>query len=180
MSANECPFPECEFKVDDGVSEERKTTLLKIHLVYHQSQLASSSAKPEKIKRPSISVGSSTEDWVYFQSRWSTYKNATKLSGQDVMVQMLECCDDVLRRDLSRVYKNAIIKMDERELLCAIKKLAVLDENTLVSRYKLHNLKQDLDEPIRSYAARVKGQAHVCKLFLPCPECQFADRKSVV
>ncbi len=48
-------------------------------------------------------------------------------------------------------------------------------KNTLVSRYKLHNLKQDLDETVRSYAACVKGQAHVCKLFLPCPECQFAE-----
>ena len=78
-----------QFKVDDTISEERKITLLRIHLVYRQSQLNSTATKPEKVKQPNISVGSSIEDWIYFQSRWNTYKSATKLSGQYIIVQML-------------------------------------------------------------------------------------------
>ena len=111
-----CPFPECNFTVGEDVPSDCKSTVLQLHLAYHQSTRDSTAAQPEKLKRPSISVGSSTEDWSYFQSRWNTYKSATRLSGEAIMVQMLECCDEALRKDLNRVYKNAITKMNESKL----------------------------------------------------------------
>ena len=175
MAAITCPIPECDYTVGEDVPSDCKGTLLQLHLVHHQTKFNSSAATPAKLKRPSITADSSTEDWSYFLSRWGTYKRATKLSGLDVTVQMLECCDEELRKNLTRVHKNSVANMDESELLGAIKRLAVIEESTLVSRYKLHNLQQDIDEPIRSFVARIKGQAHICKLFVPCPECQFAE-----
>lgn len=172
----DCPIPECEFKVGEEVPSDCKPAILQLHLLHHQTELnATTAAKAAKLKLPSISVGSSTEDWSYFLSRWGTYKSATKLSGTEVTVQMLECCDDALRRDLTRVHRNSISDMNETALLGAIKRLAVIEESTLVSRYKLHNLRQDIDEPIRSYAARIRGQAHICKLYVPCPQCHFLE-----
>ena len=45
----------------------------------------------------------------------------------------------------------------------AIKKLAVREANTMVARVQLHNMRQDRDEMIRSFGARLRGQAGVCK-----------------
>ena len=58
------------------------------------------SAKPEKLNRPGISKGCTSEDWGYFSSIWTSYKTATKLSGHDAKTQLLACCDAELRRDL--------------------------------------------------------------------------------
>lgn len=53
----------------------------------------------------------------------------------------------------------------------AIKKLAVREENTMVARVQLHNMRQDRDETIRSFGARLRGQAGVCKFLVTCPGC---------
>ena len=174
----QCPISDCSFEVGNDVPDDCKATMLKLHLVEHQKQLNSPStsiAKPEQLKRPSITVGSSTEDWNYFLSRWETYKCATKLFGSDISVHLLECCEEPLRKDLSRVFKTALRDKGESELLKSIKTLSVIEESTLVSRYNLHNMVQDIDEPIRNYVARIKGQANVCKLFVPCPNCNFLE-----
>ncbi len=41
----------------------------------------------------------------------------------------------------------------------------------MVARVTLHNLKQDRDEPIRAYGARLRGQASVCKYTQQCTGC---------
>ena len=53
--------------------------------------------------------------------------------------------------------------MTEEEVFAAMRELAVREENTMVARVTLHNLKQDHDEPIWVYGARLCGQASVCK-----------------
>ena len=59
----------------------------------------------------------------------------------------------------------------EEDVLAAIKALAVREENVMVARVALHHMKQDRDEPIRAFAARLKGQASVCKYVKTCPGC---------
>ena len=53
----------------------------------------------------------------------------------------------------------------------ARKKLAVKEENAMVARMKLHNMHQDHEETIRSFCARARGQASICKITMPCPNC---------
>ena len=174
MPVIKCPFPGCDFEVKEDVPDDCKSSVLNIHLVYHQQTHASiNSGKAIKLSRPILAAENSTEDWIYFVTRWDSYKSATKLQGAEVTAHLLECCDEALRKDLSRVHRNSLPAMDEVNLLKAIKRLAVIEESTLVSRYNLHNMKQDIDEPIRSFVARIKGQAHICKLFVPCPNCEF-------
>ena len=55
--------------------------------------------------------------------------------------------------------------------MAAIKKLAVREENTMVARVALHNMRQDRDETVRSFGARIRGQASVCKFLIKCPGC---------
>ena len=57
-------------------------------------------------------------------------------------------------------------------MFAAIKKLAIRQENTMVARVTLHNMKQDRGEPVRAYGARLRGQASVCKFAQKCSECE--------
>ncbi len=93
-----CPFPNCDFIIPPGRPPDCCSTLLKIHLTYHESALNHTKAK--KIKRPTMVGNCTAEDWTYFRARWQLYKNATKLSGEDINIQLLECLDESLRKKL--------------------------------------------------------------------------------
>ena len=41
----------------------------------------------------------------------------------------------------------------------------------MVARVSLHNMRQDRDEPVRAFGARLRGQASVCKFTQQCPNC---------
>ena len=51
----------------------------------------------------------------------------------------------------------------EYEVLKAIKKLAEREENTMVARVTLHNMRQDQDDQVCGFGARLRRQAGVCK-----------------
>ena len=170
----QCPYPDCTFEVGEDVPDDCKNTLLQLHLQHHQSKNAYPT-QVEKIKRPSLSVENTTEDWNYFVSRWENYKRATGLTEPNITGQLMECCDESLRKDLTRVHRSSLYSLNEIDLLKAIRHLAVQEESTLVSRYKLHGMKQDMNEPIRTFSARLRGQANVCKLVVTCPSCKFPE-----
>ena len=124
-------------------------------------------AKPEKLPRPTVSKGITTEEWGFFKSLWGTYKVATKLANRDACIQLLACCDPELRRDLYRM-DNSIEDKGVNAILDTMKSLCVRQENVMVSRLTLHNLRQDRDEGVRNFAARIRGQADVCKFTVRC------------
>ena len=59
----------------------------------------SAAAKPEKARRPELAAELSEEDWNYFLARWEAYKKVTCLEGEDLVLQLMECCCEGLRRD---------------------------------------------------------------------------------
>ena len=164
MPAVQCPFPNCEYTTPD-LDATIVAQLLATHSMTHSTAPA---AKLEQVKRPTISVAGSSEDWQYFQSRWKEYVGATKVTGKDKVIQLLECCDETLRKDLTRTAGGSLAEKDETVVMAAIKKLAVREENTMVARVALHNMKQDRDEPVRGFEARIRGQAAVCKFVINC------------
>lgn len=126
----------------------------------------------EKVKRPSVSASGTEEEWHYFTTRWTEYVEATGIKGKELVIQLLECCDDDLRRDLTRSAGGSLTQKDEQAVLKAIKKLAVRVENIMVARVTLHDMCQDRDEPVRNFCARLMGQANTCKYKVKCLECQ--------
>ena len=166
-----CPVEGCDYETTaDATDAALIVQLLKMHeSASHGNQ---SSAKVEKVRRPSISAGGTHEEWVYFNTRWTDYVTATKVVGQDRVVQLLECCDETLRKDLTRLAGGTLLAKDMADVLKIMKTLAVRQENVMVSRFSLHNMTQDQDEPIRAFGARVKGQALVCDFSIKCDGCQ--------
>ena len=66
-------------------------------------------------------------------------------------MQLLECCDEQLRKDLNRSAGGSLKSKTEEEILSTMKTLAVCEENTMVARVTLHNMRQDRDETVQSF-----------------------------
>ena len=62
----------------------------------------------KKIRRPTISLSRTSKDYYYFLSRWEDYKATTKLQSPECITQLLECCEEQLRRDL--LVANSVTK----------------------------------------------------------------------
>ena len=162
-----CPIQGCTYATPD-LDNVVIAALITAHATSHSM---AGTAKAEKVKRPSISSAGTAEEWRYFESRWDEYKEATKISSRELILQLLECCDDALRKDLTRNAGGTLTGKTEVAVLAAIKQLAVREENVMVARLNLQRLKQDRDEAVRSYCARLRGQADTCDYVIKCPEC---------
>ena len=170
MEAVECPYPGCAYKTPADLDPAVAAVVLSTHAITHNR---ATKAKPTPVKRPEISSGGTTEGWSYFITRWKTYSGAVQLSGQDTSIQLLECCDAKLRRDVTRnaIGPVALEDMTEKDLLRVIRALAVREENPKVARMALSRMTQDRGEPVRAFAARLRGQAEVCRFTKKCAGC---------
>ena len=173
MATIKCPAPDCEEEWSTTIPTDVLTRLLDIHSATAHAAPARTSApttaaKAEKVRRPVVSAAGTSEAWAYFVQRWADYKQATHLTGPDKVFQLLECCDEELRKDLTRTF-GALASSDEETVLKNIKTLAVRQENIMVARVQLQQMRQDRDEPVRAFAARLRGQAGVCNFSVKCP-----------
>ena len=170
MDAVRCPFPGCDYSTPADTDPAVAAVVLSTHAITHSR---AAKAKPAPVKRPEISSGGTTEAWSYFTTRWRSYSQAVQLSGQDTSIQLLECCDAKLRRDVTRnaIGPTPLEEMAEADLLKAIRALAVREENPKVARVALSRMSQDRGEPVRAFAARLRGQVEVCRFTKKCAGC---------
>ena len=173
MTTVPCPAPGCTTTWPTTVDSDVMLRLIDLHeKTAHPSKpgtMPGHAATPaaEKVKRPTIAAAGTNEDWNYFLQRWEDYKAATYLSGPDVVFQLLECCDDALRKDITRTF-GALSSSNETTVLANIKTLAVRRENLMVARVHLQQMRQDRDEPVRAFAARLRGHASICGFQAEC------------
>ena len=107
--------------------------------------------------------GNSFRSFLDFKSRWADYKNATGISGDDIITQLMECCCESIRRDHHRTFSradgDAVSAVTEVQRLQELKQLAVRKKNKAVNRVKLATLRQDKGEPVRKFTGRVHSLA---------------------
>ena len=173
MAPIPCSAPDCATTFQENLDATVLLALIEIHSrTAHQTTAPTHSqptVKAEKVKRPTLTSSGTSEEFIYFQQRWSMYKVATKLEGQDVIFQLLECCDEPLRKDLTRTHGD-VAGETEQTVLGFIKTFAVRPENKMVARVQLEQIRQDREEPVRAFCARLRGQAGVCQFTIKC-EC---------
>ena len=163
----ECEFERCDWKVEaDTVSD--CLGFYKIHVAARHPDSSTATSKAEKAKRPELAPDGSEEDWFYFEARWTQYKQATSLKGDDVITQLLECCTEQLRRDHHRTFSARAAVATESTILAELKQIAVCKRNKAVNRVKLSTLKQDKGEPVRKFAGRVRSLAVVNGYSVKC------------
>ncbi|RUS74671.1 hypothetical protein EGW08_017577 [Elysia chlorotica] len=178
MNTIQCPAPNCETQWPATTPTEVLIRLIDIHsATAHQTSAPAktTAARVEKVRRPTVSAAGTSETWAYFEQRWSDYKQATRLEDSDAVFQLLECCDEALRKDLTRTF-GGLASSDEQTVLANIKTLAVRQENVMVARVQLQQMRQDRDEPVRAYAARLRGQAGVCNFKIKCSSATCATK----
>ena len=162
-----CPIPPCDYETDD-LDPAVVAALITAHSELHKNNNVP--AKVEKVKRPTISAAGTSEEWSYFLTRWNDYVEATRIKDKELVIQLLECCDENIRRDLTRSHGGSLTSKPKDEVIQAIRQLAVREENIMVARVTLQNMTQDRDETVRAFGARLRGQTSVCKFLLKC-EC---------
>ncbi len=175
MAVN-CPFPDCVYATPADMNPAVAAAVLSAHAIIHSQ---TPRAKPVPVRRPEISAGGTTEGWTYFLTRWRAYSQAVHLTPGDASIQLLECLEAKLRRDVTRnmVGPLPIENTPEVDLLAAIRALAVREENPKVARVALSRMTQDRGEPIRSFAARLRGQAEVCCFTKQCTGCDAVSNQ---
>ena len=148
MPVVNCPIDNYTYATPDS-DAVIAAALLTTHAITHTptNQQRVNVAKTQKVKRPSISSAGTSQDWKYFETRWADYKQATNITGSEVIVQLLECCEEQLRRDLTRSVGSTLIQKTEDEILTAMKLLAVREENIMVARATLSSMHQDMKNP---------------------------------
>ena len=94
-----CPIDGCEYETPDV-----DTVIVAALITTHATSQPTQAARAEKVKRLSISLVGMTEDWLYRTGCTSSkgYVKATEQEGAGRIIQLLECCDEQLCRDLTR------------------------------------------------------------------------------
>ena len=119
-----CSAPLCTYTFGtDDMDGQALARLIDLHArTAHPPPAAADpvTTKAEKVRRPTISTQGNTEDWTYFHSRWQEYKAATKITGPDIIFQLLETCDETLRKDLTHTY-GTLVGESEANVLTFIK-----------------------------------------------------------
>ena len=171
MPTIECPYNSCSYATPE-LGEDLLKTLLTAHLAdAHTTAPAAATCPIEKVRRPNIEHGGSTADWKYFETRWKQYVEATGITGKSRVIQLLECCDEPLRKAVTTSAEESLMDKSMDEVLSAIKKLAVKEENPMLSRIALQKMKQEHGENIRTFGSRLQSQASICKFTIPCLKC---------
>ena len=112
--------------------------------------------------------------------RWKEYSQAANLTAPHTTIQLLACLDPKLRRDvtMNATGPTPLREYAEPDLLAAIKAMAVQEENKRAARVTLSRMTQDRGETIRSFVARLWGQAEVCRFDRKCTGCETVNSQS--
>ena len=107
-------------------------------------------------------MNASTEDWNAFIRRWDIFRVGSGIADVAAATQLLECAHDQLT--------NIILRADPTfagrpvtDALKTLKSFAVVPVALGVLRSELSAMKQDPEEPFRTFAARVQGKAETCE-----------------
>jgi cytochrome c oxidase assembly factor 6 len=173
MPSVKCPIPDCDFETD-GLDAAIVAALLTTHALVHTAASTSASCnKVEKVKRPTITSAGTSEDWSYFLSRWKDYVDATKIKDKELVIQLLECCDENLRRDLTGSAGGSLTDKSREDMLTATRILAVREENAMVARVAQNNMTQDREETALIWCISF----HISKFI--CSKCKQTNKHIV-
>ena len=176
-----CPHNACDWNTGENTPEVI-LYLAQAHEKEHQENHQKSLSLPqpertEKVKRPTISVGCIPEAWSFFEYAWKDFKVSANISEERRVSNLMQCCDDALHKDLFRLYGDPNGSTED-QILQRIKKHAVHTENVIIARVTHQQMKQDRDEPVRNFVARLKGQGGICSYNIE-HECQCKKKSNV-
>jgi len=160
-----CPAPGCTYRTED-LPAEVVVTLLNIHALEHSRPQIPAS----KLNRPTVDIGIDEETWNSFVRRWETFKLGSGISEDAAPTQLFQCASESLGDLLLKSDPRLTLRPTENVLM-VMKSMAVIPVARGVNRAELFQMKQSNDEPIRTFAARVRGKAETCS-FTTTTKCK--------
>ena len=161
-----CPAPNCTYETED-VPAEILSQLLSLHSLKHNAAPVTAPRGP-KLNRPTIDMGVEEETWNAFIRRWETFKLGSGISEDAAPVQLFQCASEALG-DLLLKADPRLTTKSTADVIKAMKQLAVIPVARGVTRAELLQMKQACDEPVRTFAARVRGKAETCGFVASVP-----------
>ena len=163
-----CSVSSCDFQ------QALAMAMLQNHGLAHQATQATiagpeptPNVRPSSLELPRIDVSVSTEDWNVFVRPWNVFRTGSGINEATAAAQLFQCADPQLGDNILKTNPNATTDNLE-QVLETMRSLAVIPVATGVLRTKLLQLRQERDEPFRSFAARVKGKAEKCEFSSKC------------
>ena len=172
-----CSVPDCDFRTRD-TTEALAIALLTNHNLVHQSaqreRVSVHAASGPKLERPKVNIGVSAEQWNIFKRRWEVFYCGSGIDAASAPAQLFQCADEELSDCLLKANPQAT-QSTLPQLLEEMRSVAVIPVATGVSRMELFQLRQERDEPFRTFAARVRGKAETCAFTTKCPCTKSVD-----
>ena len=162
-----CPIQGCEYKTDD-LPAEIVVPLLNIHALEHSRPTNTASRGP-KLNRPLIDMGVDEETWNAFIRRWETFRVGSDISDAAAPTQFFQCASEGLG-DLLLKSDPSFHTKGLDHVITTMRSLAVIPVARGVIRTELLQMHQSHEEPVRTFAARVRGKAETCG-FITSIEC---------
>ena len=163
MPKLQCPIHGCGFETAD-VDIIGAAAILNTHAHAHTftpaPTIPKATAAP-KLDRPKLQLNATLEEWNSFVRRWDMFCKGSNIPASVATSQVLECAVEQLRDIVLRADPN-FASRDLPEALLTVRKYAVVPVALGVLRAELFQLKQNPDEPFRTYAAKVQGKAETC------------------
>ena len=101
--------------------------------------------------------------------QWDRYVRASNETDEvRIRDQLLQCPDTDLKKAVNRALGNRVDTINMADLLKEIETLAVIKQSNHVNILAMIKSKQERDEPVRQFAARLRGLAAVCDLATLC------------
>ena len=97
------------------------------------------------------------EQWRFFVDEWNRYKRQTKVKDQELLDELWSCMVEELRH-LAFAEGGSGNLLTEEIMTKKIKSLAVVSLHSSVHVVNLHEQRQQSDETVHSFAARVRSQ----------------------
>ena len=174
MVVIECSVPDCTFTTDD-VSEALAIALLSNHNLAHcnlaptvaDAAPAPTAPRGPKLERPKVDVGVTIEEWKVFTRRWEVFESGSGIDDASVPSHLFQCAGTELEDSLLKANPNAASET-LTQLLAAMHSLAVIPVATCMLRTELLQLRQERDEPFRTFTAKVRGKAETCSYTASC------------
>ena len=119
-----CQLTGCEY-VTPEASEAVALAMYDVHQKNHmpsanlQTTSTNQTDRTEKVKKPPITKGSTPEDWSYFECRWKEYKELTNIKENNLVVNLMECCEEELRKDIFRTYGSLMGNTEKIKKSCS-------------------------------------------------------------
>ena len=159
----QCPVEGCEVMIPDTTGEVQAMFLQTHNQSSHGALTTalpgdtvpenSRGGKTQKLERPKIPADCSEVQWAFFMEKWADFKRFYKLTDrQEIYSHLRECLSDGLQYKLYAVTGGTANQLTEEQLVEEIKRLAV---NTAVHVKEFLEMRQDAEEPVRQFKARL-------------------------